>query len=261
MSCSSCEYFEMKCFTMSSTCAYSPQRVITTGKKDDKRQTRPVRTDHHAPRSERVEDDGQIGGEVLLLPVLPIGFRHHSRNLDIHVGEGGQRLCVRSETDSHAYSLLPLTNDMVLDKGLCDVVDHEGLVGELLHELLRHLEMLGVDEDVVREVVLLKQLDSPQERGTQEEFVVGLVLNLVIRDESRAYNVTKTDQLLVLRVESQLHFREESADTFSSTSSARKSSQPTTPITTSGFCSARFRRNTVSSSHCRAWTAIVPSTP
>ena len=78
----------------------------------------------------------------------------------------------------YANTLLPIPNDVVLDKRLRNVVDHERLVGEHLHKLLRHCEVLRVDEDVVGEIVLLQKTDSTQKVLAKEEGVVRFILNL-----------------------------------------------------------------------------------
>lgn len=84
------------------------------------------------------------------------------------------------ETLSQAYThaLLPVADDVVLDEGLRDVVDHERLVREHLHELLCHGEVLRVDEDVVGEVVLLQKANATQKVLAEEKGVVRFVLYL-----------------------------------------------------------------------------------
>ena len=78
----------------------------------------------------------------------------------------------------YANALLPIPDDVVLDKRLRNVVDHEQLVREHLHELLRHCEVFRVDEDVVGEIVLFQKMDSTQKVLAKKESVVWFILNL-----------------------------------------------------------------------------------
>lgn len=194
---------------MSSTCAYSPHSVITRGEEWEAMGTRPVRSDHHTLRTEGVEDDVEVGSEVLLLPILPIRLRHHAGNLHVHVRKCCQCLGFTSVSRYYANPILPLSHDVVLNEGLCDVVDDEGLFREERDELGRCLQLLGVDEDIVGQIVLLEERNTAEKVRAEKELVIRLILHLGLRIQRKPHDVAHAHELLVLRPKGQLQVREE----------------------------------------------------
>ena len=74
----------------------------------------------------------------------------------------------------------PLSDNVVLDEGFGDVINHKGLLGEQFDELLRNLQMLRVHQDVVCEIVLLQQSDAIQKGLAKQELIIGFILNLFV---------------------------------------------------------------------------------
>ena len=114
------------------------------------------------------------------------------------------------------------------DVRLRQMIQYERLAVELRHEIGRDREMPRVDQDVVRQAEVAESRDPAAEVGAKQEAIVGLGL----------HDVTNADELRMRRHPLELP---------RGTSSARRSTQPTTPAM-NGCASASWSSQWVSSS-------------
>jgi len=109
----------------------------------------PVGADHQTFSAECLEDQIEIRGDLVRFPVLPIRFRHKTRQLTKHIWE---------LTES-ANSLGPMFNFTGFDGRLRHVIEDESLARKSPYKLSRDGKMLCVDQDVVCKVKLFQYCD------------------------------------------------------------------------------------------------------
>ena len=100
---------------------------------------------------------------------MPLGLGHHGRKLAGNVGQFRQLVQI----------LLPGCEQLLGDFWLGEVIEDEGLLGELLYQLYRDFKVPGKEQQVIGEVEFLQLRDATAEVRPQHEIVVGFVVDYV----------------------------------------------------------------------------------
>ena len=130
---------------------------------------RPVRAEHQPLGPERAKDYIQIGAKIFFLPVMPVRFGDHSRELAVHVWV--RRHLLHERGPSRAIP--------ELDRGLRQMVDDKWLLWKASDQVQRGGQLPGIDENVVGKAELAEVGDAADEIIAHQKTVIRLVLRNV----------------------------------------------------------------------------------
>ncbi len=129
----------------------------------------PVRSEHQAFCSKRLQDDVEIGLNLLRRPGRPVCFSDYPRNLAVHVWPFGKLL----------YVLSPRRHVPCPDPRFRDVIQHKHLVRVPVYKLDRLGQMLFENQDVVCQAECPQLSNARIEIISQHVIRVRLILQYV----------------------------------------------------------------------------------